>query len=329
MDYNKELGESIFSFDCKRNEADITVFDINKDTFNSFSKKLSDYMTNPKYSSLDEKELLDKLGMISDINGIKYLTNAGVLLFTNASKISRVYPRFHLDYKECTISPTKVDYRYDSDDLNNTGNLIEFYNVVLNRLKIGMPNPFRLDGAVNSGDNDFISVIREAIVNAFSNCDYTIGGITIVKYADRIVFTYTGKGLNRTLTPITATPTNVQISRTLRITGFAEKHESNIQKIFDTCSKMHLPEPILVEDYNSCTVLSIFTMATAINTTEFDSEVLYLVAGSNTGISRKELLEKLGCSSTTLYRSLKKLLASGNVITNNLSTNKLRYYPNI
>ena len=327
------LDKDVSSFDYHRNEFDVTSYDVDKNTFKSFSEDLSYYTKESKYSSMDETELLDKLGLLSNINGISYLTNAGVLLFTNSSKILKVYPRFHLDYQEQLTNQTKWDYRYDSDNLNCTGNLLEFYNVVLSRLKIGMPNPFKLDGVVNTGDNDFTSVIREAIVNAISNCDFIVGGIKIVKYADRIVFTNTGDikvGLKQALKGGITIPRNVQIHTLFRRLGIADKSGTGIPMIFDMCSKMHLAEPILMEDYNNnCTVLTIFTKAINVDSTDFDSIVLNLISNNPNGISRKELLEKLGCSSTSLYNSLKKLIKSGRVITNNQSTNKLRYYPNI
>ena len=327
------LDKDISSFDFRQNEFGITVEDVDKDTFKSFAGELSYYTKEPKFLSMEKEALLDKLGLLSNKNGTQYLTNAGVLLFTNASKISKVYPRFQLDYQEQLTNTTKWDYRFDSDNLNNTGNLLEFYNIVLNRLKIGMPNTFKLDGDVNIGDNDFTSVLREAIVNAISNCDYIVGGIKIVKYADKIVFINTGDikvGLKQALKGGITVPRNAQIHTLFRRTGIADKSGTGIPMIFEMCSKFHLPEPILLEDFdNNCTVLTIFTSSTNISVTDFDAMLMNIISNHPHGITKKELVEKLGCSSTKIYNSLKKLIDSGRVITNNKSTNKLKYFPNI
>ncbi|MBQ7727898.1 MAG: putative DNA binding domain-containing protein [Clostridia bacterium] len=326
------LDQGFASYDFRRNEFGITASDVDTETYKAFADELSYYTKDAKFASMNKEELLDKLGLLSDVNGTKYLTNAGVLLFTNASKISKVYPRFQLDYQEQLTYSTKWDYRFDSDNLNNAGNLLEFYNVVLNRLKIGMPNPFKLDGDVNSGDTDFTSVLREAIVNAISNCDYLTGGIKIVRYADKMVFTNTGDikvGLEQALKGGITVPRNMQIHTLFRRIGIADKSGTGIPMIFSVCSRFRLPEPLLVEDYaNNSTVLTIFTKTTTVRMTDFDEKMMSVISANPLGISKKELVEQFNCSSTKIYKSLKTLLESGRIKTNNQSTNKLRYYPN-
>lgn len=327
------LDKDVSSFDSRMNEFDITIDDVNIETFNLYKKYLINYTGNVLLNDLPMSELLDKLGLINKLNNQQYLTNAGVILFTSAAKIQKIYPRYKLDYQEQITNTSKWDYRYDTDDLMYSGNALDFFFNVFNRLNTNLPNRFIANKTgMNEGNNLFQEVIREALVNAISNCDFVTGGIKITKYTDKIILINSGDvkiGLEQAIKGGITVPRNVQIHTIFRRIGFSDKSGTGIPMIFDRCKFFNLPKPLFFVDYdNNITNLVLNLNIVKEQISSFDEEILKIICSNKNGTSKKELMEATGKSSTSIFNSINRLIDSKLVISNNESTNKLKYFPN-
>lgn len=342
-DYQCTL-EQIESMDLKRSSAlkDSQINEYKYDLSFIDEKSLQilyglvDRLNNAKdLNKMSKEVLLSKLGLAVKENGKYLLTNAGVLMLTSSECIQRIYPRYFLDYQEKNvIEPNRWDYRFDTDDLTNAGNILEFYDQVFRSLLKGLPNRFELTNGINTSGRNMMEVIREAIINCLSNCDFILGGIKIVKGVDKIVFSNLGElnvDIAQAIKGGVTNPRNNQIHTVFRKLGLVEKSGTGIPKIFENCKKEKLPSPVLFNDYNNNrTLLTIYTINTELPEPDDDTlRILDLILNTPSGITKKEIINKLGFSSTKIYNSLKELLNSRKIKTNKKFTNKLLYYPNI
>lgn len=326
------------SFPFKDNQINEMNFDlsvVDNKALSILKKLINRVSQDDELSDISDEVLLSRLGLLMLNEGKFVLSNAGVLLLTSAVTIQRIYPRYFLDYQENITGSSKWDYRFDSDELSNSGNILEFYDSVYHSLLKGLPNRFELEGGINVGGKNMEEVIREALINCLSNCDFIFGGIKIVKEQEKITFSNIGElnlDIEQALKGGITKPRNSQIHTVFRKLGLVDKAGTGIPRIFNNCKKENLPTPVLFNDYsNNRTVLTIYTTPTKTITKikDDDEKVFNLLLSSPNGLSKKDIMDKLNFSSTKTYNSLKRLMEAGKVKTNNKWTNELRYLPNI
>ena len=148
------------------------------------------------WNSLDHKEFLMQLGgyAIDRKERIEGLTMAGLLMFGKGLPIRDRFDNLRMDYID--KSHLVGDQRY-SDRLTYDGrwenNLYNFVRMVLPKLTIDLPRPFRMEGIIRKDDTLQHKAVREAVTNMIIHSDLMLNGILrIEKYDDRIVLTNPG-----------------------------------------------------------------------------------------------------------------------------------------
>lgn len=319
----------------------ISINDNSKNVFNFSMKNVQDedlqylkdtYTTQnhiTTFPNITNKEFLSKLGLLIELDDNFYLTNAGVLLLTSSQLITQIYPNYFLDYQEKISLDERYDFRFDSDDILNRGNLIEFFNFTYNKILKGLPNKFDFKNGFNASGSNIELIVRESLINAISNCDFILGGIKITKANEYIEFINYGTikvGLDQALKGGVTLPRNHQIHTLFRRLRLAEKAGTGIPEIFKCAEKENLPTPLLYEDkINNRTILKIFLKPKSSKENELDNQILYFISTYKNGVSKKEIEQNFTFSKTTIYNSLKRLLVNKQIKTNGESTTKLRY----
>lgn len=291
-------------------EADIR--DINKSTLDSYRNHLRSNIPSHPWLKESDEEFLRLIGA-ADLNEEKFkLTLAGLLMFGNDYKISRMIPGYHLDYRRYVDGDEWVD-RINSDSGLWSGNLFDFYIEVSNRLTMANDHPFVLKGDRRVDDTEMMKAQREALLNGIVHADYLgNGGINVILEKDK--FTVSNPGNFRI--PIAkatkggySDARNPMLMKMFTLVGFVERSGSGIYRICRTCNAMGLSVPEIVEQYDPSRVSLTMGIKGAADT---ESRILQLMINDNR-IDIVTIAEKLGVSKSTVSREISRMKDKGRI----------------
>lgn len=137
-----------------------------------------------RFSGETEEFLYELNALGRDGSGTLHPTAAGLLMFGRAGDIADYFPGYHLDYWE-QAGPDGAEYRLQSDSGGWTGNLLDFYLRVCERLA-GPSKRGKEDSGVHQA-------LREAVANALIHTNYHARqGISIEKRQEEILISNPG-----------------------------------------------------------------------------------------------------------------------------------------
>lgn len=128
-------------------------------------------------------------------DGCLHPTQAGLLAFGYEYEITNYSPHYLLDYREETSGDVRWDDRIVSQSGEWSGNLIDFYFAVTERLLRYFKAPFSTDetGTVHGVRNAITEAANEAVANALVHAYYgASGSVRIVLRPDRLEVTNPG-----------------------------------------------------------------------------------------------------------------------------------------
>ena len=173
-----------------------TMDDIDIPTLESYRIMFKTDNPDHVWNDLDHKEFLMQLGgyAFDRKERIEGLTMAGLMMFGKGLPIRDRFDNLRMDYID--KSHLIGEQRY-SDRLTYDGrwenNLYNFVRMVLSKLTIDLPRPFRMEGVIRKDDTLQHKAVREAVTNMIIHADLMLNGILrIEKYDDRIVLTNPG-----------------------------------------------------------------------------------------------------------------------------------------
>ena len=125
------------------------------------------------WENLDDEEFLMKLGAMGiGEDGKLHPTSAGLLMFGYEYEIVREYPQYFLDYREEYDDTHRWTDRIISSSGDWSGNVLDFYYRVYNRLQLDIKTPFEMEGMYRIDDTPVHKAVREALANCLINADY-------------------------------------------------------------------------------------------------------------------------------------------------------------
>ena len=125
------------------------------------------------WENLDDEEFLIKLGAMGiGEDGKLHPTSAGLLMFGYEYEIVREYPQYFLDYREEYDDTHRWTDRIISSSGDWSGNVLDFYYRVYNRLQLDIKMPFEMEGMYRIDDTPVHKAVREALANCLINADY-------------------------------------------------------------------------------------------------------------------------------------------------------------
>lgn len=146
------------------------------------------------WGNLDDEDFLTRMGAAGiGEDGKKHPTTGGLLMFGHEYDITRIFPFYFLDYREEFDELTRWTDRVISSSGDWSGNVMDFYFRVYNKLQLDLKVPFELRNGVRVEDTPVHMALREALVNCIVNADYYgRQGVVVIKKKDRISFSNPG-----------------------------------------------------------------------------------------------------------------------------------------
>lgn len=206
------------------------------------------------WNQLDDLEFLRQLGAYRKDRevGLEGLTAAGVLMFGKLLEIKDAFPNYMLDYQERPSTPGTVRWtdRVTTDG-SWSGNLYDFYHLVIRRLTRDLKVPFRLEAGTRIDDTPVHEALREALVNTLIHADYT-GRVAVLVVKRPDLFGFRNPGAMRM--PIATAMQggrsdcrNRRLQDMFRYVGLGEQAGSGIAKIESAWRGQHWRAPSLVD----------------------------------------------------------------------------------
>ncbi|MCD8291954.1 MAG: putative DNA binding domain-containing protein, partial [Prevotella sp.] len=234
-----------------------TMDDIDLDTLHGYRNAFRTLNQEHPWNNVDDKIfLMNFRGYVID-RRIRQegLTAAGLMMFGKGLSISERFGNFRMDYIDMSnlIGNERYKYRltYDGRWENN---FFQFFTMVLPKLTLDMPRPFRLkDGVQRIDDTPQIAAVREAFTNAIIHCDFfsAAGILRIEKHDDKLVLRNPGTLLlpkERVYAGGSSKARNPRIQTMLRMIGFGENVGSGFPMIINAWKEVGWREPLLIND---------------------------------------------------------------------------------
>lgn len=240
-----------------------SIDDLNLETITEYRNLLYENTNDDRHLKSPDEELLRNVGVFRrdrQVEGAPYkLTVGGLLFFGKYNSITDRFKKFQLDYfkKETSLDNDWLD-RVSSGDMNYPEmNLFSFYNIVIKKLELSVPDKYRQTGNLTRGSykSDLLLALKEALVNALMHAYYDSDKIIkITDFDDYIDFYNPGEmkvSKEEFIHGSYSVTRNSIISTLFRRVGIAEKGGSGGPRIFDAANKNHLRYPDIRTGFDS------------------------------------------------------------------------------
>ncbi|MGM0107964.1 hypothetical protein IGJ47_001107 [Enterococcus sp. AZ172] len=156
------------------------IDDLNLETVDEYRNLLYKNTNNSKYLELSHEKLLKNIGVLKkdrqDSKSPYRLTVGGLLFFGKYNSITDRFKKFQLDYfKKQSFLDTDWRDRVSSGDMNYPEmNLFSFYNLVIQKLELSVPDSYRQEENMTRGSyrTDLLLALKEALVNTLMHAYY-------------------------------------------------------------------------------------------------------------------------------------------------------------
>lgn len=314
----------VASLDAKLNFRNYDFSIVNIDSLHRFKELLMQNNPNNIFSKEDDVNLLRRMAMLlKNESGQEVLTNAGLILFTDAMHIQSVFPYYHLDFQVVYAPGEKWLNRISSDDGSFSGNLFDFYLKVYSELSSNISSAYVSDGASNIGPKLMQETVKEALANAFCNHSFQLNGsLTIRRLPNALELENNGKMLvsvSRALLGGVSIPRNVMIMNVFRVLNIADKAGTGILKMNECLKENHFPNLIIKEESFSTekTIVTMRFVATFKNK-DSDSQkmIIDLLSQNKDGLSVSQILVLTNWSRSKASKLLNTMLSQGQLTAN-------------
>lgn len=193
---SREAVEAMIRDKCKETAdncllEDMTIADLDQDSVRRYRMMFSQRKPDHAWNKFTDEQFLCKIGAAKkDDGGVVRPMLSGLLCFGDFTTISNELPDYFLDYREKTGDGTRWKDRVAAHDATWSGNIIDFYFRIYDRLTSDVKVPFKLDArSQRVNETKVHDVLREVLANALIHADYHgRRGIVIEKQFDTIVF---------------------------------------------------------------------------------------------------------------------------------------------
>lgn len=298
-----------------------TIDDLDKDSVLLFKNIIHQRKPEGNYLEKDNEEFLKDMGVfrIDRSDGRKSkLTLAGLLFLGTDEAITSRLPHFHLDYlnKKGVIDSLRWRDRVSSGDLNYTNlNIFKFYNLVIEKLKATIEEPFDLDDkSVRKSSAELETMLREALVNMLVHADYLDSETPIRAEVHDFFYTFTNPGTMKIpkeqfFVGSLSEPRNNTLITYFKKIGAAEKEGGGGREIFDVTkrNKFRLPElEVTLKD----TYLKLWVAELEDSYPEFseDTRNVLLFIRENNSVTMRQIEDALGFTNYRVRKALNELV---------------------
>jgi len=234
--------------------------DVNLPTLRAYRNAFKTVKPDHPWIDLENSEFLRKIGGWTMNRETKRegLTLGGLLMFGELRSILDAVPNYVVDYQE-----RPPEAREDSDrrwidrvttDGSWSGNLYDFYRMIILRLTHGLKVPFRLKGTTRIDDTPVHEAFREALTNTIIHADFT-GRVSLYIVKRQDMFGFRNPGLMRVPLHLAirggnSDCRNRNLQKMFQLVGLAEQAGSGLPKVYRNWSKQHWRRPELIEQHD-------------------------------------------------------------------------------
>lgn len=304
------------------------INDLNKNSIENYRRLLIGNNEESAYVDMSIKNLLIDVGAMKrnreNLKEIEYkLTIGGLLFFGKYSAITEYLPHFHLDYFNRTGSSDRWSDRVASGDPNYPDlNLFSFYQIVLDKLRMTIHEPFELtdDYVRKSSTEDVGIALREALANSLIHADYFCKkSVRVEAYRGFYIFENPGEmkvSVEEFIRGGDSQPRNHTVTTLFRRAGLCERAGTGGPKIVQSATKNKFKMPdIISRDEKTC--LKIWKIDLAESHPELTKEekaIYKCIMKVGYSISHGEIQEKTGLSRYYVAEGIKVLISKNLII---------------
>ena len=235
--------------------SDIALDAICLDTVHSYRNRFN--VVHPRHAWQEDEDFvfLRKIGAVAfDKENQLHPTAAGLLMFGYEYEITREYNQYFLDYREVKDIRLRWVDRIVSNSGEWSGNLFDFYFLIVNKLTVDLPRPFKLDGITRVDETPVAEAIREALLNTLVNADYYgPRGLVIIKSLEGYKFANPGClriSQKEALSGGISDPRNSTIFSMFSLVDLGERAGTGIPSIYYAWENAFDLKPTLIDMHN-------------------------------------------------------------------------------
>lgn len=253
------------------------IEDLNVKSVRSYKNRLESKNPNHPWLDLDMKQFLYKIGAYGKnrSTGEEGITYAGLLMFGEDREITDEFPKYFLDYREKSMdSNIRWENRVTSNSGLWSGNIYDFYFMIVNELTMNLKVPFKIVNGIRQDSTLLHEAIREALANTLIHADYRVErGIVVEKGDNYFKFSNPGTlrvSLEEAVDGGISDPRNENIFKMFNLLGIGERAGSGIGKIAKIWNDENWIKPQLKESFSPDRVELVLSMVSADD--KFDNE---------------------------------------------------------
>ena len=233
------------------------IEDLNVKSVRSYKNRLESKNPNHPWLDLDIKQFLYKIGAYGKnrATGEEGITYAGLLMFGEDREITDEFPKYFLDYREKSMdSNIRWENRVTSNSGLWSGNIYDFYFMIVNELTMNLKVPFKIVNGIRQDSTLLHEAIREALANTLIHADYRVErGIVVEKGDNYFKFSNPGTlrvSLEEAVDGGISDPRNENIFKMFNLLGIGERAGSGIGKIAKIWNDENWIKPQLKESFS-------------------------------------------------------------------------------
>jgi predicted HTH transcriptional regulator len=241
--------------------------------------------------------------------------------------ITRTYPNYFIDYREVMDDSVRWEDRLTSQDGRWSGNVYDAFYRIYNKITPALKAPFKTDGLYRQNETPAHEAIREALVNTFTNADYSVeGGVKITHSTDALIFENPGGfrvGIEDALTGGISNPRNKTLMKMFSLIDLSERAGSGIPNMVANWKESGYAAPELSESVDPERSIVLLPLAPSENKSNktyktssqksnksYEDAALDLIL-QNGCVTTKMLADYTGVTTVTARKTLKRLADAG------------------
>ena len=211
-----------------------SIADLNVVSMETYRNHLKFYNSGFPYNNLGDEAFCKKIGICSNTTG--ELSYGSLLMFGKQDSIRCAMPNFWVDYIEIPgISVATARPRY-TFRMQEQENIWEYYNVIIQRLRLYADNPYTTTPmGISPEDDSQLYALREGLINFLAHSDwFSPMHPTIRVFLDRIEFQNPGGFIvpvSKVLQEAISLPRNPIIIKLFRFAKLSENAGYGIDKM--------------------------------------------------------------------------------------------------
>ena len=234
---------------------DMTIADLNQESIARYRLMFGQSKPEHAWTRIPDDEFLVKIGAAKkDSKGVVRPMISGLVCFGDFVTISNVLPNYFLDYRECLADGSRWTDRVAAHDATWSGNIIDFYFRIYDKVTSSVKVPFRLDDrGLRINETKVHKALRELLANALIHADYHgRQGIVIEKRYSKLMFRNPGclrMAKEAAIGGGRSDARNSRIFNIFSLINIGERSGTGLSDIFSIWKEYGYEQPSITETY--------------------------------------------------------------------------------